>query len=109
MPFDMAAALERTGGDRALFQELAGLFCRGCPQQMAEVQNAIAQKDAQRLKAAAHALKGAVGSFGPSRAFDAVLRLETMGRNGDLTGAPEIYESLRQEMTLLVSHLESVV
>ncbi len=48
---NMAAVLERMGGDVELLKELAGLFLGECPQRMAEIRQAITQRDAPRLHA----------------------------------------------------------
>jgi CheY-like chemotaxis protein len=74
--FDMAAALKRVDGDLDLLKELAGLFLSDCPHRMAEIRNAIAERDATRLGHAAHALKGSVANFAAHRAVEAAKHLE---------------------------------
>jgi CheY-like chemotaxis protein len=100
-PFDLTAALERTAGDRELLRELAAVFCESCSPMLAEVGSALEQGDAHKVMAAAHALKGAVGAFGTSPAFNAALELETMGRQGNLTGSDRVYGELRAEIERL--------
>jgi PAS domain S-box-containing protein len=78
--FDMATALERVDGDAELLKELVGLFMSECPQWMAEIRQAIDQRDASKLHQAAHTLKGSVGNFGARAAVLAAQRLETDGR-----------------------------
>jgi PAS domain S-box-containing protein len=107
-PFDVAVALERTAGDRDLLRELAGVFCEGCPPMMADIRAALDQGDARKLMGAAHALKGAVGTFGAGTAFDIAYRLELMGRKGNLADAEAVYGSLRREIDRLVPALEGL-
>ena len=57
---------------------------------------AITRGDSQALQRAAHALKGTVRSFGAQAAGDAALRLEVMGRSGDLTHAALAGAALEQ-------------
>src|SRR5262249_6831686 len=78
--FDLAAALERVDGDVELMRELAGLCRGGCPQRMAEIRRAIAQRDGPGLQHAAHSLKGSVGNLAARQAFEAAGRLERDGR-----------------------------
>jgi PAS domain S-box-containing protein len=103
--FDPAAALQRTAGDKELLQELASIFCEECPQLLADVEAAVRGRDATGLRASGHTLKGAVGNFGPSAAFEAALALEAMGRGGDLADVEAAYGRLRQELDRLLPAL----
>ena len=87
--FDRAAALERVDGDVELLKELAGLFLDDCPARMAEIRQAIVQRDAAKLQRAAHTLKGSVGHFGARETFEAAQRLERDGRDQDWDQAAE--------------------
>ena len=53
------------------------------------------------LERAAHTLKGAVGNFSAQGAYAAALRVEMMGRGGDLTHAAAAYAELEQEVARL--------
>jgi CheY-like chemotaxis protein/HPt (histidine-containing phosphotransfer) domain-containing protein len=86
---DRAVALERVGGDLELLHELAQMFAAEAPSWLEGLVNAVTAADAAALKRVAHTLKGAVGTFGARRAFDAALRLEMLGREGNLAEAPE--------------------
>jgi CheY-like chemotaxis protein len=99
--FDGAVALERVGGDRELLKDLAGVFLSESPAMLAEVREAVARRDALRLKRAAHTLKGAVGTFGAAASVAAALRLETMGREGNLVGAEEAWRALEEAVARL--------
>ena len=57
----------RVDGDAELLKELAGLFLGECPQRMAEIRQAIDQRDASRLHQAAHTLGGPWPTSGPGR------------------------------------------
>ena len=50
---------------------------------MAEIRQAIDQRDGARLQQAAHYLKGSVGNLGARQAFEAAGRLEPDGREQD--------------------------
>ena len=56
----------------------------------------------QRL---AHTIKGAVDSCGASRAYDAAMVLERMGRGGELDGAPAAYATLGREIERVLPEL----
>jgi PAS domain S-box-containing protein len=99
---DWAVALKRVGGDRELLRELAGVFLGECPRWMAELRQAVAGHDALTLRRVAHTLKGSMGQFGAEAAWAAALRLETMGRDGDLAGAPEACAALEEQLRRLL-------
>jgi two-component system sensor histidine kinase/response regulator len=107
-PFDEATALSRTAGDVALLKELVAIFCEECPKLMAEIRDAIGDGDPGKLRLAAHTLKGAVGNFGAVAVCDAALRLETIGRDGNLAGAAEVFERLQAEVERLLPALTAL-
>lgn len=98
---NLAAALERVGGDVELLEEVAQVFLDNAPDQVAQIRKAAEAGDGVALERAAHALKGSVGNFGAEAAFQAALRLEKMGRSGDLTGVQEACAALEAEMKRL--------
>jgi signal transduction histidine kinase/CheY-like chemotaxis protein/putative methionine-R-sulfoxide reductase with GAF domain/HPt (histidine-containing phosphotransfer) domain-containing protein len=90
---DLAAAMEVVGGDGELLREAVGLFLeQDYPRQLRDLREGLERQDAQTVKAAAHGLKGSLGSFGGRAARDLALRLETMGREGKLSGAQSVLE-----------------
>ena len=50
-----------------------------CPRMIEDAREALRTSDVQKLKCAAHSLKGAVGILGGKATFEAALRLETIG------------------------------
>jgi two-component system, sensor histidine kinase and response regulator len=103
--FDEATALERTGGDRELLGELVRVFLAEVPSWRREIESALQRRDAGELRRVAHAIKGAVDSCGASRAYDAAMLLERMGRVADLEGAPAAYAALAREIDRVVPEL----
>lgn len=98
---NLAAALERVGGDSELLEEVARLFLDSAQAMLGQVRQAAASRDARALERAAHTLKGSVGNFGAERAFQAALRLERMGRVNDLLGVEEAFATLEAEIVRL--------
>ena len=92
-------------GDTILLQEILDLFFDEIPRLMSETQAPIARGDAQALERVAHTLKGCVGNFGAKGAYDLALKLETMGRGGNLSGAKGTYATLEAEITRLTGAL----
>jgi CheY-like chemotaxis protein/HPt (histidine-containing phosphotransfer) domain-containing protein len=104
--FDRVEALKRVGDSEDILRELVELFRVECPKQMAEIQDKKAADDLPGLARAAHTLKGSVGIFAAQAAYDAALRIETMGRNGDASKFDEAWADLEREIERLSSAFE---
>ena len=106
---DQAAMLAAVEGDVALLRELAILFLRDYPHRMAELCQAIAQRNLTAVARAAHALSGAVGTLGAGDAHAAACALEQAGWSGDLAQIPHAYAALEHEMHRLIPVLTSLI
>ena len=91
--------LELFDQDAQLLAELAELFLADSRGLLSSLVAGVAAGDALQVEHAAHALKGSVGNFDAKRAAELARRIETMGRNHDLTGAALALEELSQEIT----------
>ncbi|MBM4083417.1 MAG: response regulator [Planctomycetes bacterium] len=99
---DLAAILPRFDGDKQLVMEFVDLFLReDCPRLTAEMRAALERGDRRALERAAHSLKGLVGMLNAKAASDAALKLETIGREGDLAQAQEAWAALETELERL--------
>ena len=82
--------------------ELVGAFFQEeSPQLLAEIRSTIAKNDVLGLRCAAHTLKGEVGNFGATAAYDGALQLETMSREENLTHAAEACAVLEEAIAHL--------
>ena len=106
--FDYAAALEQIGGDADLLKELIQIFLEDAPQQMAGIRTAISGGDADGLRRAAHALKGAVSNFAAESTREAALALEELGKQGRIDDAEEAHRALESRMSRLTQVLGEV-
>jgi len=105
---NLAAALDRVGGDRELLEEVALVFLETSGELLGKVRKAVGAGDAAALERAAHALKGSVGNFGAEPAYQAAMRLEKMGRSRDLTGVEDALRALETELERLRPALASL-
>ena len=60
------------------------------------------------MERAAHKMKGSVANFAAPATYDAALRLEMMGRSGDLDQAPEALRQLELAVEELRPLLDGV-
>jgi signal transduction histidine kinase/CheY-like chemotaxis protein len=104
--FDRKRTLMNVDGDLELLKEVVRLFMEEYAKFLAEIRDAVDGGDAQGFYRAAHALKGSVCNFGAHNVIDLALRLEMMGKNDNLNGAPEEFNLLADEMERLARALE---
>jgi two-component system sensor histidine kinase/response regulator len=95
--FDLRACLGRVSGNRPLLREVIELFRENCTALLAEMDEALKHGDADRLRRAAHTLKGSAGIFAAERAVEAARALEAVGRDGDLTRGREVFARVSAE------------
>jgi signal transduction histidine kinase/DNA-binding response OmpR family regulator/HPt (histidine-containing phosphotransfer) domain-containing protein len=98
---DEPALRERVGDDPELLIEIIDLFLGETPRLVEAIDNAIAERDANKVERSAHRLKGAVGNFGARSAASAALQLEIVGRSGDVAGAAAGCATLKREIEKL--------
>ena len=67
--------------------EALRLFVGDCPRRVAAIGAAVAARNAERLHAEGHDLKGAAGTLSASRLVAAARALECVGRDGHLDDA----------------------
>jgi two-component system sensor histidine kinase/response regulator len=103
---DFAQARETMGDDRALFEELSGIFLRDAPLQGLQVRRAMAEGDLVSLRSTAHTIKGMASMFGAQRTVDAAARLEESARHGAPTdqGLQELEEALEEFSSALQAY-----
>ena len=102
---DWEASLVHLDHHEALLQDMASLFCTECPKLMAGIRGAITQGELPELRRAAHTLKGAAEVFTASPTVVAALRLETMGREANLTGVEDAWSALEEVIAQLLPAL----
>ena len=106
--FNLDVALARVEGDVEILREVAELFCEDAPSLLQQVRDAVAGADARSLEYSAHTLKGAVGNFGAQRAWECALRLEMMGRGGEMSDAESAVNELEREVRGLMEALAGI-
>ena len=89
-------------------QEIIELFFDEIPRLLSAIHESLVRRDAKALERAAHTLKGAMGNLSAKEAFAAALRLEMLGRGGDLTDVEEIYAELEKAISRLKSVLATL-
>jgi CheY-like chemotaxis protein len=105
---DLRAHLnEMTGGNEKILKKLIANFLADTPKKMAAIKRAVSSKDAEKLAATAHSLRGALAIFGAQKSV-AARNLETMGKERRLDGAPREFGVLSEEIRRLEKQLHAL-
>jgi len=110
-PVDCQAMLERLGGDPELFADVARLFLEFCPAGMLAIRTALDGGDAEALRRAAHALRGAAANLSANALCDAAQELEHLGAESRLEPAEAAWRRLSVEAAVVMDtlrHLDRV-
>ncbi|MBI4719391.1 MAG: response regulator [Planctomycetes bacterium] len=97
-PFNLDAILKTWGGDRGLAGKLIAKFQLQAPADLSRLRELLAAGQAAEFGRIAHSLKGAAAYVAAERVRELALRLEQMGRAGDLTGAEADLDALSEEV-----------
>jgi PAS domain S-box-containing protein len=108
---DRGKLLHRVAGDTELLNELITIYQEEAPKLLNEIRSAICTRDGDRLRLAAHALKGSAGNFEASAVQDVAWHLEQCGRANQWHEAEAELaklESLLSEMLTELAQLKQV-
>jgi HPt (histidine-containing phosphotransfer) domain-containing protein len=91
-----AVLMERVDGDEELCQELIEIYLEESPLQIAEIKDAYAQHDQERLMRVAHTLKGASAHIAAPVVMGLAKEIEFAAREGNFEKAAEFFEQLHE-------------
>jgi signal transduction histidine kinase/HPt (histidine-containing phosphotransfer) domain-containing protein len=93
----------------ALSRRLIELFMQDSTRLVDDIGRAIAARDVERLRRAAHTLKGFVSHFPAGAARETAARMEAIGLDGDFEAAGKMFPTLEKEVDRLRSVLPTLV
>ena len=96
-PVAFEKALERTLGDRDFLFEMLEEFTSKGPEWLKSIETLLQKCDGETLAQEAHTLKGAAANLGAERMAEFAVRLEEMGRSGDLSDGARVIDELEHE------------
>ena len=99
--FDERTALACAAGDRRLLKRIIALFRSDRATTLRRINRAVADRDGEALRMAAHALKGSIATVGGARGREAAAELEQMGRANQFDDAEPACHRLSKEISLL--------
>ena len=105
---DWDEALERLGGDEALFVEVAGIMVADSRELLARLRTAVEQGEAKELRAAAHKAKGSLLVFGRGSACQLASELERFGSSGEIAEARRTLPAFESELGRMLATLSRI-
>jgi CheY-like chemotaxis protein len=105
-PVDLAAALRIVDNDRALLEELIGVFLRDCGEQIAGLRAAVQAGNLREVRTAAHRFKGALGSLGARTAQMLAAQLEAQAGAEDADGLAAWLDRFERELARVAATFE---
>ncbi len=107
-PVDQDLLMETLDSDLASVRTMIEIFRASLDDQLQAIVQALADGNAAALKDAAHTFKGSLFSVAAKPAAASALRLETMGRTGDLRNAEEALGELERQLARLAPALDEL-
>lgn len=103
------ALSERLDGDFDLFKELAQLFLSDSPKLVTAIEEAINNKNSEKIGKSAHTIKGAVANFSAEKAFSAALELEKIGKGHEIERTDDAFKKLMAEIENMRKALQLMI
>lgn len=91
------------------FQMLIDTFISDSEAKIAEIGGIVGGGDAEALRQVAHSIKGSSGNVCATALSEIARQLEAMGKDGDISGAPDVYEALKIEFEVSKGILSSQI
>jgi two-component system sensor histidine kinase/response regulator len=101
-------ALAQVDGDADLLAEVVDLFLEDHPRLISQIHQAAARGDSYVVQRAAHTLKGSLAIFAARSAVEAALKLEIIGREGNLLDVEKACASLEHEIRRILPALANL-
>ena len=95
-------------GEPDLVAELFDSFREEAPTLIAAMRTAVTQANAEKLKQAAHSLKGSSAGLGAKPLAAISAEVEKLGRAGLVVGAEEKIDAIEREFVRVIQALESL-
>ena len=93
--------LRRVDGDEVFLAELVGLFLQDITKQLDLLARALGDSDAALCSRQAHTIKGSSATVGADALQKVASELEIACKNGDMKGARDLFERLKEEFAAL--------
>lgn len=100
--------LERFDNDLELILQVTQIFKTSSHDNLEKIEQAITEKDHEKMRINSHSLKGAASNFSPTIVTEKARQIEEKAKNKDFENTQQLLLELRQEVEELQQHLEKM-
>lgn len=104
--FNRKEFVARMMDDEDIAREVVSVFLNDIPLRIAEINEVLEEKNAEKLRAAAHQLKGSAANIGATRLYKIAMKLENNAKDGDLVQSAELVPLLMENARKLIEELK---
>jgi PAS domain S-box-containing protein len=108
-PVDLGILRDAVGDDPEVVNSLISLFLENSAERLKNLEEALRNRDFERIEREAHSFKGASGNVGAVELYDLLYQLEKAGKNRQLKVAEEVWTVVRSEYGRVKEYLEQVL
>ena len=105
---DQIRELDTTGGN-GLLHKILQAFLESAANSMLQLEQAMINRDADKLRQSAHALKSSSGNIGAESLSALFKQLEEAGRTGELAQAETLQENLQQHYQQVITEIKKIL
>ncbi|GFO54173.1 hypothetical protein GMSM_11800 [Geomonas sp. Red276] len=105
--FDRAELIERLGGAEEMVETFLGMFKGSASSHLEALREAVGEGDPFKVRSQAHAIKGAAANISAERIRSLAASIEGKGKEGELSGVPELLAELETSFREFVAETES--
>ena len=97
--WDLAASVERLGGDRELYIEIVNLYLEDAPTQFRILKDSVQDGDLHSIERQAHSLRSASANVGARRVEEVAAAIELAANRGEINRIRELVLGFEDEFS----------
>lgn len=107
--FDRSILINQLEGDKVMFEHIINIFLNDISKEFADLRKAISDKDAGKIKACSHKIKGASATVGALSMSEKMAKIETAAANGDTDFAVLFSGTIEEEFSMLKNDIANQI
>lgn len=104
--FDRDELMERIGNDEELMEQLIDLFLEDYPKRMAEIETGLSEKESEKVRKAAHTLKGMSGNLAFHQVYHTAKNLENTALEKKMDESEHLFKKLQLDIARVLEQLD---